>query len=59
VGKKFLIDTNILLGYIGNVLPENANKFIEDIIITDFNISVINRIEALGHPSATKDISDF
>jgi predicted nucleic acid-binding protein len=59
VGQRFLVDTNILLEYIGGILPENTNKLIEDIISNDFNISVINRIEVLGHPSATKDISDF
>lgn len=59
MGQRFLVDTNILLEYIGGILPENTNKLIEDIISNDFNISVINRIEVLGHPSATKDISDF
>jgi toxin FitB len=59
MGKKFLIDTNILLGYIGNLLPEVANTLVEDIISQEFNISVINYIEVLGHSSATKDISDF
>ena len=59
MGKKFLIDTNILLEYIGNALPNNANKLMEDLIAEGFNISVINRIEILGHPSATKNISDF
>lgn len=59
MGKRFLIDTNILLEYIGNILPLKANKLVDDIITDDFNISVINYIEILGHQSATQDISDF
>jgi predicted nucleic acid-binding protein len=59
LGKRYLIDTNILLEYIGNVLPVKATEAINAIIAEDFNISVINRIEVLGHPSAAKEISDF
>jgi predicted nucleic acid-binding protein len=49
VGKKYLIDTNILLEYIGYLLPDKATDFVENIINGEFNISVINRIEVLGH----------
>ena len=59
MGKKFLIDTNVLLEYIGSGLPVKANKFMEDVVAEDFNISVINRIEVLGHSSATEAISTF
>ena len=59
MGKRFLIDTNILLEYIGNLLPVNANSLIDEVVVTDFNISVINRIEALGHISANKQLADF
>jgi predicted nucleic acid-binding protein len=59
VGKRFLIDTNVLLEYIGKVLPPSSNITVDKIISEDFNISVINRIEVLGHPSANKDIIDF
>ena len=59
MGKRFLIDTNILLEYIGGLLPTNANNLINDIFAEGFNISVINRIEVLGHPSATKIVADF
>ena len=59
MGKKFLIDTNILLGYIGGVLPANAHELVEEAISSDFNISVINRIEVLGHHSANKSLCSF
>jgi predicted nucleic acid-binding protein len=59
VGKRCLIDSNILLEYIGNLLPENASGFINEVLSEDFNISVINAIEVLGHHSATKDVADF
>lgn len=59
MGKKFLIDSNILLEYLGGILLTNVNQKISEIINDDFNISVINRIEILGHPSADDKISDF
>lgn len=59
MGKKFLIDTNILLEYLGNQLATDAQNYVNKIIANDFNISVINRIEILGHPSATNQLLDF
>ena len=59
MGKRYLIDTNILIGYAGNLLPENAYSFISSIIDKEFNISVINKIEILGYQGAGKDIENF
>lgn len=59
MGKKFLIDTNILIGYIGKVLPHKGQIAIAKIIDEEFNISFINKIEILGHPSADEDIENF
>lgn len=58
MGEKYLIDTNALLEYVAGVLPTNAHIFVESVINDNFNVSVINRIEILGHESATKELID-
>jgi len=59
MGKRYLIDTNVLIEYTGNLLPESAYSFISGIIDAEFNISVINKIEVLGYNIEDKDIEDF
>lgn len=59
MGKKYLIDTNILLEYVAGSLPDDAHTFVEEVINQEFNISVINRIEVLGHESAVDELTDF
>ena len=60
MGKTFLIDTNILLEYTAGILPENITQYINTIIDNGgFNISVINEMEVLGHPSATDELAGF
>lgn len=59
MGTNYLIDTNTLLEFVGNTLPLKAHAFVENVINESFNVSVINRIEVLGHESATQDLTDF
>lgn len=59
MGTNYLIDTNTLLEFVGNTLPLNAHTFVENVVNENFNVSVINRIEVLGHESATQDLIDF
>lgn len=59
MGKGYLIDTNVLIEYTSGLFPENAYAFVSGIIDEQFNISVINKIEVLGHNTAGKDIEDF
>jgi toxin FitB len=59
MGKKYLIDTNTLLEYVAEYLPVKAHIFVNSVVQDSFNISVINRIEVLGHASANQDLSDF
>ncbi|HET7117836.1 MAG TPA: type II toxin-antitoxin system VapC family toxin [Hanamia sp.] len=59
MGEKFLIDTNVLIGYVGKTLPGKAQKTLARIIDEEFNISFINKIEVLGHPSADKELREF
>ena len=59
MGERFLIDTNILIGYVGRIMPEKAMAYISEVIDEEFNISVINKIEVLGHNTAGDKIEDF
>jgi len=59
MGEEFLIDTNVLIEYTGDLLPEKAYSFISAIIDEQFTISVISKIEVLGHITASKELENF
>lgn len=59
MGKKYLIDTNVLIEYVGQLLPDEIHKKIGAIIDKEFNISFINKIEVLGHHSSDQILEDF
>ncbi len=46
--ERFLIDTNILIYFLSNQIPESHLKFIKKILTESFNISTITKIELLG-----------
>lgn len=49
MGKRYLIDTNVIIDYSSDLIPFESGIFIETIFNTDFNISVVVKIEALGY----------
>jgi predicted nucleic acid-binding protein len=57
--QKYLIDTNILIEYLGNTLPTESKDWVSKIIDHQFNISVIVGLEVLGHPKADSVVCDF
>lgn len=59
MGKRYLIDTNVLIEFQINLLPVAAQEFVASVIDAEFNISVINKIEILGSKSATLDTKSF
>ena len=60
MGKTYLIDTNIILEYTGGLLPIKTNNLVGNFINNSgLRVSVINQIEVLGHPSATKELNGF
>ena len=59
MGKKYLIDSNTLIHFQARTLPEKGQAFVADIVDTEFNISVISKIEVLGFAHVTKDTKDF
>lgn len=52
MGKEYLIDTNSVIDYLDNKLPDNANGLID---IIDSKISVITRMELLAWPNASNN----
>jgi len=59
MGKRYLLDTNTVLDYMGNKLPRNGKKLIAQIIDEEINFSVINKIELLGFSKVEQDLIDF
>ena len=48
MGKGYLTDTNILIYYLVDAIPEKEVPEVENILRTSFNISIITKIEFLG-----------
>jgi predicted nucleic acid-binding protein len=54
MGKEYLVDTNILIYYFADAIPEKELNRIENIFKTSFNISIITKIEFLGWEKHTE-----
>ncbi|WP_457741672.1 type II toxin-antitoxin system VapC family toxin [Thermococcus sp.] len=48
MGEGFLIDTNILIYYLADAIPEEELPKVEEILRKSFNVSIITKIEFLG-----------
>ncbi len=59
MGKKYLIDTNVVLDFMGDKMPYKAQQFISKVIDDLPRISVINKIELLGFTRVDKSLIDF
>lgn len=62
MGQKYLIDSNILIGYLDNKLPESGMLFMHSVINNIPQISVITKIEILRFnttETAYKILEDF
>lgn len=55
MGQRFLIDTNILVYYFDDQIPEQADQDVDAIFDQSFNISVISKIEFLGWQKYTEE----
>jgi len=53
--EGFLINTNILIYYLADAIPEDEIPRIEKILKEDFNISIITKIEFLGRKGHTSE----
>lgn len=59
MGKKYLIDTNIIIDFAARRLPEPGNNMVREVIDTNSCISIINKIEVLGFSIVPKAIIEF
>ena len=59
MGKRYLLDTNTVLDYMGYKLPGKAKTALAQIIDDEINLSVINKIELLGFRKVEQDLIDF
>jgi toxin FitB len=59
MGKKYLIDTNVIIDYTSNLLPETAIDFVENLFEQDFKISNITFIEVLGFNETSEKIAQL
>jgi predicted nucleic acid-binding protein len=59
---QYLIDTNVVIDYLGQKIPLSGMKFMNDIIDNIPNVSVITKIEVLGFNASAEHyqlLSDF
>lgn len=56
--KNYLIDTNVVIYYFGLTLSKESEKYLDQILLEKYFISVINRIELLGFKAINKNESD-
>jgi hypothetical protein len=59
---QYLIDTNVVIDYLGQKLPASGMDFISTIIDTAPKLSVISKIEVLGYNAPAeyhKLLTDF
>ena len=59
MGQKYLLDTNVVLDFMGRKLPEKSKKLLSEIIDEQINISSINKIELLGFKDTEQNLIDF
>lgn len=49
---QYLIDTNVIIDFLGNTLPMSGLNFLLDVIDAVPNISVVTKMEALGYKAS-------
>jgi len=59
MGKRYLLDTNVIIDYVCRRLPENSEVFLSKIINEQINLSAINKIELLGFSNVEQVLIDF
>lgn len=55
MGARLLVDTNIVIYYLGDALPDPATITLDVALEAETHLSVITRIELLGYASADAD----
>lgn len=53
--QQYLIDTNVVIDYLGQKLPPSAMSFLNEVIDSIPNVSIITRIEVLGFSTSEEN----
>ena len=48
MGQRYLIDTNVICDYIGELIPPSGMSFLDEVVNAFPNLSVITQIEVLS-----------
>ena len=59
MGQEYLLDTNVILDFIGGKLPAKSENFLSKIIDDRINISAINKMELLGFSNVEQVLIDL
>ncbi len=59
MGQKYLLDTNVILDFMGNKLPVKSKVLLSEIIDDQINLSAVNKMELLGFAKVEQEIVDF
>ncbi|MDB4920590.1 type II toxin-antitoxin system VapC family toxin [Mucilaginibacter sp.] len=59
MGKKFLIDTNILIDFQTRNIPQKGFEYVVQAIDDSFNVSFISYIEFVGYKNVTLAMESF
>jgi predicted nucleic acid-binding protein len=57
MGKRYLIDSNVIIDYASDRLPDTGAAFVEHLFDSDFLISVVVKIEVLGFDDSMKKLA--
>jgi predicted nucleic acid-binding protein len=62
MGQRYILDTNTVIDYVGDKLPQNSALAMDKLVNDELNISIIVRIETLGfngEESEMQKLKDF
>jgi predicted nucleic acid-binding protein len=59
MGTRHILDTNVILDFMGKNFPEKAQNAIAKIVDEEINISLITKIELLGFSNVEQNLIDF
>ena len=59
MGKRYLIDTNVIIDFSANRIPKQGNDLLSVCFDDDPQISIITKIELLGFPFVTPAVKDL
>lgn len=59
MGKKFLIDTNVLIDFQTQIIPQKGLEYVAKAIDDSFIVSFVSYIEFLGYKNVTQAMESF